>query len=127
MTRRIRITVGKVALTAELNDSETASAVWEALPIRGEASRWGEEIYFEIPVRVKEAADARQDMEVGELAYWPVGAAFCIFFGRTPASRTEQPRAYSNVNPLGKISGDAKRFGSVRDGETVRIEKAGSP
>lgn len=122
MTRRISITAGKVILTAELNASATAEAVWKALPIEAHASRWGDEIYFEIPVRLDEAEDARQDMQVGELAYWPVGAAFCIFFGRTPASSGTQPRAYSNVNPFGTIHGDAAALRGVRDGEPVRIK-----
>ncbi len=122
MPARIRITAGKVIAEAELNDSPTAKAILKALPIEAEVNRWGEEIYFEIPVKLAEAPDARQAMAVGELAYWPVGAAFCIFFGRTPASRDEKPRAYSNVNPFGAIDGDAKVFRGVRDGEAIRIE-----
>lgn len=126
MTRMITITAGKVVLTAELNAGATAEAVWNALPIEARASRWGDEIYFEIPVRLDEAEDARQEMQVGELAYWPVGAAFCIFFGRTPASSGAQPRAYSNVNPFGTVHGDATALRGVRDGESVRIEADGS-
>jgi uncharacterized protein len=124
MPARIRITAGKVIAEADLDESLTAKAILKALPIEGEVNRWGEEIYFEIPVKLAEAPEARQQMAVGELAYWPVGAAFCIFFGRTPASRDENPRAYSNVNPFGAIDGDAKVFGTVRDGEAIRIERA---
>jgi len=123
MPARIRIAAGKVIAEAELNDSPTAKAILKALPINGQANRWGEEIYFEIPVKLEEAADARQVMAVGELGYWPVGAAFCIFFGRTPVSRDDNPRAYSNVNPCGTIAGDAKVFRAVHDGEAVRIER----
>ncbi len=124
MPVRIRITAGKVIADAELNESATAKAILKALPIEGEANRWGEEIYFEIPVKLEEAPDARQEMAVGELAYWPAGAALCIFFGRTPVSRDEKPRAYSNVNPFGTVAGDAKVFRAVRDGDAVRIERA---
>jgi len=124
MPLRIRITAGTVIAEAELNESPTAKAILNALPIDGEANRWGDEIYFEIPVKLEEALDARQEMAVGELAYWPAGAAFCIFFGRTPVSRGEEPRAYSNVNPVGTLAGDAKVFRAVRDGEAVRVERA---
>jgi hypothetical protein len=123
MPVRIRITAGKVIAEAELNESPTAKAILNALPIEGQANRWGDEIFFEIPVKLAEAPDARQEMAVGELAYWPVGAAFCIFFGRTPVSRNEKPRAYSNVNPVGTLTGDAKVLRTVRDGEAVRIER----
>jgi hypothetical protein len=124
MPHSVRISAGKVSLTAALNDTQTAEAIWEALPIEAEANRWGDEIYFEIPVHLEEADDARQDMAVGELGFWPVGSAFCIFFGPTPVSQGSQPRAYSNVNPFGKVEGDATVLRAVKDGSKVRIERA---
>ena len=120
---RIRITAGQVALEADLNDSATARKVVAALPITGRASRWGDEIYFSIPVQDDEAFDARDQMAVGELAYWAPGSAFCIFWGPTPASNGSEPRAASPVNVLGRIDGDATRFGAVKSGEKVLIEK----
>ena len=123
MSARIKIHVGEVSLIATLNDCSTASRIWEALPLQGNASRWGDEIYFSIPVKVEEADDARQDMEVGELAYWPSGSAFCIFFGPTPVSTGDAPRAYSNVNPFGRMDEDVAPLKTIRDGEVVRIEK----
>jgi hypothetical protein len=120
----IIISAGTVSLQAELNDSPTAREIWEALPIEGAARIWGDEIYFEIPVTAKQAPDARAEVDVGELGYWPVGRAFCIFFGPTPASTDEQPRAYSPVNILGRVLGDATVFRAVKDGESVRLERA---
>jgi hypothetical protein len=120
----IMITAGEISLPAELNDSPTAQQIWEALPIEGRANVWGDEIYFEIPVMASQAADARVEMEVGELGYWPVGHAFCIFFGPTPVSVDEQPRAYSPVNVLGQVLGDATRFKMVPNGTLVRLERA---
>ncbi len=120
---RMMITAGKVSLPAELNDSPTAQQVWDALPIEGRAHTWGDEIYFEIPVVARQAPDARADVAVGELGYWPIGRAFCIFFGPTPASTGPEPRAYSPVNILGRIIGDATAFRSVRDGELVRLTR----
>jgi hypothetical protein len=121
MTNQILIKAGSVSLTATLCQNETAQAIFEALPIEGHANRWGDEIYFSIPIQLDEAEDARQEMEVGELGFWPVGAAFCIFFGRTPVSQGEAPRAYSNVNPFGKIDGDATLLRSVEDGTSVQV------
>lgn len=121
--RKIRIRVGGVELEAELNLSETATLVFEALPIRASANRWGDEIYFEIPVGAESASDARDVMEVGELAYWPPGRAFCVFWGPTPASRGAEPRAASAVNPLGRILGDATRLAAVGSGAEVVIER----
>ena len=112
-------------LPARLDDSATAVSIAAALPLQGLANRWGDEVYFTIPVQVDEAPDARQDMGVGELAYWPVGAAFCLFFGATPASTGTAPRAYSNVNPVGRIVADEATIkdvlSRVRDGQPIRV------
>jgi len=109
---------------AQLNESATASAIWAALPLQAVASRWGDEIYFSIPVRLAEELGARQDMAVGELGYWPVGTAFCVFFGPTPASKGPGPRAYSNMNPFGQILEDATVLRAVSDGDPVTVEAA---
>jgi hypothetical protein len=120
---KITITVGEIRCTAELNDSPTAQKIWDALPIKGRANVWGDEIYFEISVEMPQEPDARQDMEVGELGYWPVGRAFCIFFGPTPVSTGDKPRAYSPVNVLGRVLGDVRGLKSVGNGENVTISK----
>lgn len=121
--RTIVIEAGTVKTTAELNDSPTASAIWDALPIQARASTWGDEIYFSIPVRLAEEADAREVMAMGELAYWAPGHAFCIFFGPTPASRGDEIRAASPVNPIGKVIGDPSAFKSVSSGQAITISR----
>ena len=121
--KRITISAGGVSMQAELNEGPTAVKVWEALPIEGRASTWGDEIYFEIPVSASLEPDARADVAVGELGYWPVGSAFCIFFGPTPASTGKEPRAYSPVNILGRVLGDATRCRGVRPGAAVRLAR----
>jgi hypothetical protein len=64
---------------------------------------WGDEVYFDIPVEMGLEPDARAEVEVGELGYWPTGNAFCIFFGSTPASSGDTPVAASRVNILGRV------------------------
>jgi len=125
MPSQIRIVLEGGEATATVNDSPTAVAVRAALPLEGTVSLWGEEIYFSIPVRVEESSDARQDMSVGELGYWPTGAAFCIFFGPTPASTGPLPRAYSNVNPFGEVDGrqpgSAALFADAKEGQRITV------
>lgn len=111
---KIKITAGAVQMTAEMNDSNTAKKIAEALPITSDAKRWGKEVYFEIPVAMP-AEDAKPKVPSGTIAFWPDGNCFCIFFGQTP---------YSPVNVLGTLDGDAKEFDKVKDGDAVRIEKA---
>jgi uncharacterized protein len=122
MDRMIRITAGSVSAEARLNDSKTAGAIWDALPIEAKGQTWGDEIYFDIGLSAR-AEKAREVVDVGDLAYWPPGQAFCIFFGPTPASRGDECRAASAVNVVGKIVGDARVFTKVRSGSRVTIER----
>ena len=121
--RKIRITAGKVNAEAILNDSPTATKIWETLPIEGRGNTWGDEIYFSIPVELAED-NAQAVVAMGDLGYWPPGSAMCIFFGPTPVSRGNGIRPASPVNVWGKIDGEATVFKKVRSGETVRIEIA---
>ncbi len=124
--RRIQITAGATTATAILNNSPTADALWDALPIEMRVNTWGDEIYFSIPVQMDESDDAREVVEVGDLGYWPPGHAFCIFFGRTPASRGNEARAASPVNPLGHVEGDPTIFTAVPDGAEIVLERTTS-
>lgn len=123
MKTKISISVGPVALEAELLDTPTANRILDILPIEGSANVWGDEIYFDIPLSLELEADARADVAVGDLAYWPAGPAFCIFFGPTPVSTDEQPRAYSPVNVFGRLLGDAGRFRKTPNGAPVNVAK----
>jgi hypothetical protein len=120
----IKITAGTVSATAELAANATADAIWAALPITAQANRWGDEIYFDIPVQLAQAADARDVVEPGELGYWPVGHAFCIFWGPTPASHGDEIRAYSPVNVFGRLQGDPAVFDAVSSGTAIGIARA---
>jgi hypothetical protein len=122
VANRIRITAGQVSAAATLNDTPTAQAIWDALPIEATGSTWGDEIYFGIPVRQDEE-NATAVVEVGDLGYWPPGSAFCIFYGPTPASRGGEVRPASPVNVVGRVEGDATVFKQVASGTKVRLER----
>ncbi len=118
---KIMIETDNLAVSANLKATPTAEKILEMLPIEGSANVWGDEIYFEIPLHAELEPDAREEVEVGDLAYWPAGPAFCIFYGPTPVSRGDEPRAYSPVNVFGQVIGDARQFKSVGSGANVRI------
>ena len=124
MAVNIQITVAEVVIPAVLNDGPTAALVAAALPIRAAGQRWGQEIYFAIAVEAELEADAREVLEVGELAYWPQGNAFCMFFGLTPASQADEIRAVSPVNIIGRMSGDLARLSEAAQGAEVLVERA---
>ena len=119
---RIKITVGALAVDAELNDSPTAKKIAAALPIRSSFSTWGDEIYFPIPVDADLDETAKEIVELGNLGYWPTGKAFCIFFGLTPMSEPGKIVPASAVNIVGKVLGDATRFKEVMNHREVLLE-----
>ena len=119
---RIRITVGEVALEADLNDTATAAKIGEALPIRTSFNTWGDEIYFSIPVDSELDDSAQEVVEIGDLGYWPPGSAFCIFFGLTPVSEPGKIMPASAVNVIGKVVGDATLFKQAMRAREVVLE-----
>jgi hypothetical protein len=123
MAKKIKIEAGKVTAEAELNETNTALLLWDALPIEAKVNTWGEEIYFNIPVKTG-LENGVEVVKAGDLGYWPKGPAFCIFFGPTPVSRGDEIRPASAVNIIGKVIGDARVFLPVSDGEPVRLSKA---
>ena len=123
MARAIQISAGSVSAQAELNESKTAAAIWDALPIEARGETWGDEIYFDIGLTA--APESPKDVvAMGELGYWPPGRAFCIFFGPTPMSRGDEIRPASAVNVVGRIVGDPKVFKAVRAGTRVTLRRA---
>ena len=102
--------IGKVRAKLLIDKNpKTCNAIWDKLPFDLNLARWGEELYGEIPVSLG-LENAQVDCEVGDIGYWPDGKGFCIFFGPTPVSKNDKPKAASPVNIFAKIEGDAKVF-----------------
>jgi hypothetical protein len=102
----------------------TVKGLLESLPFESVVNRWGEEIYFDVPFSAPLETDARAEMDVGEVAFWPTGNALAIFFGPTPASTGPRPRAYSECNTVGRVLENASEMTRIAPGASVRIERA---
>jgi hypothetical protein len=121
---KITITVKDITLHAELFDTPTAAAIAGMLPIEAMPEEWGDEFYFEIPVEMPLDETATTRVRVGDIGYWPPGNALALFFGPTPISSGSEPVPASDVNLVGRISGDATVLKSTKGARKIRIEKA---
>jgi hypothetical protein len=91
----------------------TVDLIVRKLPIEGRAAVWKEEVYFETPIKMGEEK-AKGTVEVGTIAFWPMGSAICIFYG------SSQP--YSPVSILGKVTVNLELFKQVKSGTKIRVE-----
>jgi hypothetical protein len=121
--KNITISVQGMAFKAVLNDSPTAGAIWNALPITSSVNTWGEEIYFSLGVSVPLEPGASAVVQMYDIGYWPPGQAFCIFFGQTPVSTPTEIRAASEVTIIGRIEARREDLKKVHDGSLIRLEK----
>lgn len=121
--KKVIIKVNGSELVAELKDTNSANEIYNSLPIEGNVNVWGDEIYFMIPVCAELEPDAREVVEVGDLAYWPSGPAFCVFWGPTPVSEGDEPRAYNPVNVFGKVISGLEELKGIRDGSSIIVKK----
>lgn len=123
MVKKIKIIAGKIEMEAELNETKTAKKLWQILPIREIGNRWGEEIYFSIP-KINGDENLQEIVKIGDIAYWPEGPAFCLFFGKTPISSENEIKPASGVIVLGKLLGDPKDFKKVKSRTKIILERA---
>ena len=121
---RIKISFRNYVCYAQLADTPTSEKLTEALPIRSTVNTWGDEIYFHIPVHCALEENARVELNVGDLAYWPDMPAFCIFFGPTPVSTDEKPVAAGRVNFFGRLENfDVSELREIKNGQEILIEE----
>lgn len=119
----IAIDIAGDSVPAELNDSDTALAIVEALPIEAGFNTWGDEIYFSIPVSAG-LEHGQAVVKAGDIGYWPPGNAFCIFYGATPGSTADEIRPASPVTIIGRTeaSPDVFRILAAKSSR-IRIRK----
>jgi len=118
----IRIAWSGGAITLALRDTPTAKAVLAALPCQASANTWGEEVYFELPVKAALEPDAQQVVEPGTVCFWVEGSALALPYGRTPASKGTESRLVTRCNVVGKVVGEARQLRGIKDGAALRLD-----
>lgn len=119
---KVRLETGQGAFEATLREGPIAQALRERLPLTATAQRWGDEIYFDVPVTMKNTTPTRE-VKVGDIAYWPDGPSLCIFFGKTPASKGNEPRPASDVTIIGHTDADPALLRSITAGTCITVSR----
>jgi len=122
MSQRIRISWPNGEATAVLDDTPTAKAVLEALPVTSSANTWGEEVYFSVPAKVSLEDNAQEVVDPGTVCFWVQGGALALPYGPTPASHGDECRLVTRVNMLGKFETDPRALSSINSGDKVTVE-----
>jgi hypothetical protein len=118
--RKIEIRTDRISVKARLNESLTAREIWNVLPVRGVVNTWGDEIYFQVPVQ-RGLEAGREVVREGDLGYWPPGHAFCVFFGQTPISRSDEVRPASPVCVIGNVLDDIEILKEISSGDEIVV------
>jgi uncharacterized protein len=121
MSQSVKIIVGDLSLQAEFFDSPCAQAIVAAMPLEARPNEWGDEFYFEVPVAMPLDETATVRVKAGDIGYWPPGNCLAIFFGPTPASTGPDPVPASEVNLVGRISGDAALLRKWKGAKLIRL------
>ncbi|WP_041083200.1 cyclophilin-like fold protein [Thermotoga profunda] len=120
----LRFIFGTCEVTAELDEKKapmTIDAIKKCLPIKSIVNRWGDEIYFETPVKLTVDENSKDVVEEGDVAFWIPGRAICIFFGKTPIS-DDKIRPASAVNVFGKIKENLQLLKEIKTGTKVIVQ-----
>ena len=119
----MKFSANGVEFDADLNNSKTAKAIYNKLPLEAIVDTWGDEIYFDIGLKLlKENPTVK--VNVGDIAYWPQGSSMCIFFGPTPISKDENPKPASQVNLIGATNCPKEILKNIKSGTKITIEQA---
>ncbi len=119
----VRFVTSKGAFKGMLQDDSIAEAIRQKLPIASTVMRWGDEIYFDVPIKLPNEQPTRA-VTVGDIAYWPDGPCLCIFFGKTPASKAGEPRPASDVTIIGHTEASPTLLQAIPEGVPIRMMRA---
>jgi hypothetical protein len=119
---RIRIAWKGGEVIANFRETSSVNQILTVLPCDARANTWGEEIYFELPVKLALESDAQQVVEPGTVCFWVAGSALALPFGPTPISKGGECRLVTRCNVLGKIEGDPRELKKVKAGASIRVE-----
>ena len=123
MSKKINISAGEFLTTATLNNSSYSEKFYDSLPLEGSCQIWGDELFFSTSINMEEDDQSLEVVNIGDIAFWPPGSAFCIFWGPTPMSQGKEIRPASKVNLLGSIDSQLSKIKNISAGTKILLSK----
>ena len=119
----INLKFSSYTINIKLRSTKTASAIKNILPFKSIIKTWGEEIYFEIPIEesLDLENDAKDIINVGEIAYWIEGKCIAIGYGKTPISKGNEIKLAARTNIWGDSLLNIKELNKIKDGDEVVV------
>ena len=110
-------------INIKLRSTKTAIAIKNILPFKSTVKKWGEEIYFEIPIEesLDLENDAKDIINIGEIAYWIEGKCIAIGYGKTPISKGNEIKLAARTNIWGDALLNIKELNKIKDGDEVVV------
>jgi len=113
-------------VSVELDDSQspkTVKAILENLPIEVNINKWGQELYTDRTPIAAQEENAKSEISLLDVAFWPEGNALCLFYGSTPISKDSKIVPASPVNIVGRITSQQNIIDKVKDTTRVVIKQ----
>ena len=119
----IKLKFSNYTLNIKLRSTNTANAIKNILPFKSIVKTWGDEIYFEIPIEknLDLESNAKDVIDLGEVAYWIDGKCIAIGYGKTPISQNDEIRLAVKTNIWGDAILDVKELRKIKDGDEIII------
>ena len=120
---KINLKFSSYTINIKLRSNKTASAIKNILPFKSIVKTWGEEIYFEIPIEesLDLENDAKDIINIGEIAYWIEGKCIAIGYGKTPISKGNEIKLAARTNIWGDALLNIKELDKIKDGDEVVV------
>ena len=119
----INLKFSSYTINIKLRSTKTANAIKNILPFKSIVKTWGEEIYFEIPIEesLDLENDAKDIINIGEIAYWIEGKCIAIGYGKTPVSKGNEIKLAARTNIWGDALLNIKKLNKIKDGDEIVV------
>jgi len=108
-----------------LRNTATADAIDAQLPFESSVQTWGDEVYLSTPVTNQTLEnDAKDVIQLGELAFWVEGNCIAIGFGPTPISQSDEIRLATRTNIWAETDYDLATLTNVQSGDAIKLERS---